>query len=840
MRREIRWLVILLVLPVAAAAAPRAVKPKPASAAGWDAGAGDPLWAFKPVRQPRVPPNAAGGPIDAFLDAKLKAAGVRPAPPADRLTLIRRATFDLHGLPPTPEEVDAFAADPLPTPRAFEKVVDRLLASPRYGERNARHWLDVVRYADTGGGSNDFERPNAWRYRDYVIRSFNQDKPYDRFVIEQIAGDELLEETRGNAEMGGNGRAGKPPGSAISSFPHFPISSDSLIATGFLRMGPWEHTGMSVEAVTRQQWLDDVTNSTAVTFLGLSGGCARCHDHKFDPIPTKDYYRLQAVFAATRFAERPAEWLPAENRSRFEADASRIREKLRRLQEKLAAMRQKSVDAVVRQRGAASAAELPRAVVDEAVRQQLGFGSEDLERDRIYRKWIQLYQAMLPRYEPRAFAVTTGEPGEVHVLAGGRLTSPGEKVSAGVLGAVGKWSAHSEPSFAPEPAGRRLALARWIAGKDNPLTARVIVNRVWQWHFGRGLVETSNNFGKMGKRPSHPELLDFLASVLVAPSDSEWGSGRMGEWEMRSPQASHSVTWTGAGWSLKALTRMMLVSAAYQRSGHAATRHAALRPNAQRPTPRAANPDPENRLLAYFPIRRLEAEELRDSILAAAGELSAEAGGPGTFPEINEELARQPRQVMGTIAPAWEPSPSRAERNRRTIYTYQQRSMLDPLVEVFNGANPNDSCERRLESTVAPQVFSLFNSRFSHDMALAFANRVVSDRSDRSDRSGLINRAFRLAFQRLPTADERAAALAHLEKMTAYHRAVRPATPSPPERLARTVVVEQTGERIRVEEETDPAAYEPNFHPSQASAETRALAELCLVLLNSNEFVYVY
>jgi len=237
--------------------------------------------------------------VDAFVLQKLNEKAIKPAPAADRATLIRRATFDLHGLPPTPEEVVAFARDPAPTAKAFEKVVERLLGSPRYGERWGRHWLDVVRYADTAGGSNDYERPNAWRYRDYVISSFNEDKPYDRFILEQIAGDEL---DSNNAE--------------------------NLIATGFLRMGPWEHTSMSVEAVTRQEWLDDVTQSTVTAFLGLTMGCAKCHDHKFDPIPAKDYYGVQAVFATTYFEERPAPFLPYENISRAEASRAQLQLKL--------------------------------------------------------------------------------------------------------------------------------------------------------------------------------------------------------------------------------------------------------------------------------------------------------------------------------------------------------------------------------------------------------------------------------------------------------------------------------------------------------------------------------
>jgi hypothetical protein len=347
--------------------------------------------------------------------------------------------------------------------------------------------------------------------------------------------------------------------------------------------------------------------------------------------------------------------------------------------------------------------------------------------------------------------------------------------------------------------GRRLALARWLVDPDNPLTARVMVNRIWQWHFGRGIVETSNNFGKLGKRPSHPELLDWLARHFVE-----------------------------SGWSVKAMHRFLMNSAAYQR-----TSQVPAGPGAEL----VAKTDPENRLLARFPPRRMEAEEVRDSILAVSGELSLEVGGPGTFPELNAELVAQPRLVMGTAAPAWEPSPRRAERNRRTIYTFQQRSLINPLVEVFNGANPNESCEFRRTSTIAPQVFNLFNSRFSADAALAFAVRLETATRDPRRQ---IDLAFRLAYQRSPAESERQQTLAHLETMARYHE-TSPATPLPELKpVVQSINSEFTGQSIHFVEEMDFSDYERNLHPSQLSAQTRAQAELCLVLLNSNEFIYIY
>ncbi len=700
--------------------------------------------------------------MDSFILDKLRAKALEPAPPADRRTLIRRATFDLTGLPPTPEEVDAFVRDR--SPDAFRKVVERLLASPRYGERWGRHWLDVVRYADSDGYSNDYERPNAWRYRDYVIRSFNQDKPYDRFLLEQIAGDEL--------------DAGNP---------------ESLVATGFLRMGPWEHTSMSVAAVTRQLFLDDVTHNTATVFLGLTLGCARCHDHKFDPIPTRDYYRFQAVFASTEFEQRPAPFLAAENQAGFDKELARLEEMIRHTEARLKDLREKIQKSPERYYAPASTG--PAKQIDN-------LAAAELERDRAYRKRLEIYRRALDRYRPLAYSVSSGglkekKPApDTFILVGGALSSPGEKVAPGALTAVHVNGGADGPAIQSTVEGRRLALARWIASPSNPLTARVIVNRVWQYHFGLGLVASANNFGLMGRRPTHPELLDWLAQYFM----------------------DH-------GWSVKEMHRVIMLSAAYQR----ASEH----PQAEQ----AAKVDPENLLLSHFSPRRLEAEELRDSILAVSGELSSEAGGPGTFPEINEDLAQQPILIMGTISPAYQPSPTRRQRNHRTIYTFQKRSLVDPVVEVFNGPKLNESCERREASTVPTQAFALLNSKFTRDTALAFAVRL--EKLSR-DRHAQVDHAFRLAFHRQPTERERTKALEHLAKMTEHHRRVAP--PQVPTRkpLVRGLIGEYTGKHFDLEEEADPAEYEENIQPAQVSAETRALADLALVLFNSNEFVYVY
>ena len=715
------------------------------------------LWAFRPVR-----PLDRAKSIDQYVDAALDAKGLRAAPRADRRTLIRRATIDLTGLPPTPEAVDAFVADN--SPDAFARLVDTLLASPRYGERWGRHWLDVVRYADTSGYSNDFERPNAWRYRDYVIRSFNADKPYDQFIREQIAGDELY--------------PGKP---------------EAVIATGFLRAGPWEHTGMSVEAVTRQMFLDDVTHATTAVFLGLTAGCARCHDHKFDPIPTRDYYSLQAIFASTEFVRPVVAFLPNENTSGLAAGAARLKEIVRRTQERLDAYKgPKQADSSV------------------------GLDPEQYETFRLFQKQMQLYKESLDRYEPKAFAVSSGpidgagdggpnlkypsrsayKPAEVRILPGGNIQAPADTVAPALLTAVGKYGAYPAPAVPETLSGRRTVLARWIADANNPLTARVMVNRVWQYHFGRGIAADASNFGKMGHKPTHPELLDWLAASFVQ-----------------------------SGWSVKALHRTIMLSDVYQRSASHPEMEAVRRK------------DPGGVLLAGFPARRVEAEVIRDGILAAAGELNLESGGPGVYPEINEDVARQPQHRMGSLAPAYRPSPTRRERHRRTIYTFQQRSQMDPLIEVFNGPGSDLSCDRRDSSTVPAQAFSLLNGQFAHDMALALAVRVTREAATADAR---IARSFRLVYGRTPDGEELQRAREHLARLTAIHRKTPPPPKTKPQPVVHTITSELTGENFRFVQQEDPEPYEPNLHPGEVAPETRALADLALVLLNSNEFVYLY
>jgi mono/diheme cytochrome c family protein len=797
--------------------------------ADWDNRTYDPaaVWAYQPIQRPDLPtegnalrgvPSAADqspNPIDTFLLHALQAKGINDfAPPVDSIALLRRLTFDLTGLPPSAADLDGFLAfSPSLRPSVppsgqdrekerqrdrekYGQLVERLLASPRYGEQQARHWLDVVRYADTAGFSNDFERPSAWRYRDYVIRSLNADKPFDRFVMEQVAGDELD-----------------------------PSDPEMLIAAGYLRMGPWEHTGMTVAAITRQQFLDDVTNHVGVSLLGQGLRCAACHDHKFDPLPTRDYYRMQAIFSPVQFAERPTPFLPSENVRNFDAAKALVQQRVDQLQAAQAALQKKNQDAIaafLAEKGVKSLDELP---AEQRPKQDylggaFGLSKTDLSLRKIHQKSLAYLERELKRFEPYAFSLYSGPPNAytsikplyelprkregvvpvVHILPGGSLATPTDEVTPGVLtamfGANDRLAPSAWNSVPDATEGRRLALARWIASRENTLTARVIVNRVWQQHFGKGIVATPNNFGKMGARSTHPELLDWLAT-----------------WFMDN------------GWSLKKLHTLVVTSRAYQQASERAD------------IDKLRELDARNDLLAYFPPRRLAAEEIRDSMLAASGELNLEMGGPGGYPELNWEVALQPRHIMGSVAPAYIPSLTRAERNRRTIYAFRIRTLPDPLLEVLNRPGSETSCERRDETTVTPQVFALFNSEFAANRALAMAAQLTKVHATAATQ---IAATFRAIYGRQPTAAEVEKCAAHLARMTAHHVANPPEPSALPSKVQRGMVEELTGEMVHWDEDLSILKdYERDLMPWQVEPAVRALADVCLVLMNSNEFLYV-
>ena len=749
----------------------------------WDFAEED-LWPFQTVAEQTLSGQGKNSPVDTFIQTKLDELGLKPAPRAGRRTLLRRLTYNLTGLPPTPEEMAEFVDDP--SQDAYARAVERLLGSPQYGERWGRHWLDVARYADTAGYSNDFERPSAWRYRDYVIRSFNNDKPYDKFILEQVAGDEI-----------------------------FPENPDALLATGFLRTGPWEHTGMSVAAVTRQQYLDDVTHHIGQTFLGMTLGCARCHDHKFDPISTEEYYSMQAVFATTAFARQPLEFQANESRAGFEEGRQYFQEMTRQIDE----LREELL-APARVRLAAEKGQEEADKASSNILQRY-MDQEQAETLKLFSKQRLFHEVSQQRYEPVSMTVSSGlqmewndlwagassylkekdyETAETRILVGGDLQSPDKTVSPGVLEAVARYSTLPAPVIPQTVKGRRSALARWIADPRNPLTARVMVNRIWQFHFGRGLAGNSNNFGKMGAKPTHPELLDWLAGYFIQQD-----------------------------WSIKEIHRMILLSETYQRSG--------AHPNPEQ-TRKQQQFDPDNLYLARFTPRRLEAEELRDSILAVSGALSPSRGGPGTHPQINKQAARQPRHVMGTLKPVYQPAPKRSDRNRRSVYSFLERSLLDPMIEVFNGPNPDLSCEMRESSTVPTQAFTLMNSELSHEMALTMALRLENESESLEDG---IQRAFQLAYGRNPTAKETEIVKEHQQAQQSHHEN-HPVDSSreEPEPVITELTSELTGVRFRILQPQVTLDYEHNPYPGEAGASTRALADLALVLFNSNEFAYVY
>ncbi len=663
-------------------------------------------WAWRRPARPPVPAVEARGrlknSIDAFVLAKLEAAGIAPAAPATREQLLRRGTFDLVGLPPTPAEIDAFLADR--SPNAWEKVVDHLLASPHYGERWGRHWLDLARYADSNGYEHDEIRPDAWRYRDYVIRSFNAGKPYDRFVKEQLAGDELD-----------------------------PDDPDCLIATGFNLLGP-DMTDSADQAQRRQDTLNDMTDTASLAFLGLTAGCARCHDHKFEPIPQSDYYRLQAFFAPATFV-RDQPVAERERRDAFDRatreyaelvrptqDAIKKLEAPHREQLRAAALAKLSEDVRAahltppERRTAAQKEHVEKTerflvVKTDAVVQKMP--PADRERHKTLLAELKGFDGRKPAPLPSAAALRdAAEVPRTFVLERGERGNPGDEVRPGYLIAL-------SPDFRPVPArvtpprptttGRRLALAEWMASEANALAARVMVNRVWQYHFGRGIVGTPNDFGLRGEPPTHPELLDWLAA------------------EFRE-----------SGWSVKHLHRLMLTSATYQQSTRAA--------------PGAAEKDPSNRLFGRANRKRLEGEVIRDGLLAVSGRLNRKAGGPGVFPPV-------PVEALAGFK-GWSASPDPRDHVRRSVYIFARRNLRFPFLEAFDLPDSNLSCPRRERSTTAPQALALLNSSDVTAAADALADRVRRE-SAKADEHPVL--AYRLSLGRRPTATELRLAAEFLE-----------------------------------------------------------------------------
>ncbi len=750
------------------------------------------IWAFRPLRE-----SFDFDSIDGFINDKLTAVQLSAAPMASPRQLLRRATFDLTGLPPTSGEIEQFlAAWETDAQKAWSDLIDRLLESPHYGERWAQHWLDVVRYADTAGFSNDYERSNAWRYRDYVIRALNNDKPYDLFVKEQIAGDEL----RGD-------------------------DPEAIVATSFLRMGPWG-TAMIPQEEARQLYRDDVVHGIGQSFLSMPMRCCKCHDHKFDPIPTKDYYRMYAALSATQPAEMPAQFLPSENRNRFAEQAEFVEELYQYALAKRNALYKKREDAA---RAWYQQHDLPykdnnarkKDPDDQKPDRHVGLTEMEQGRLKVREQDTWIWERRKERFQPLAQSVFNGPDlnqnsrklrkeikrkdanwrPEAYILMGGALTAKGDPVTPGVLSGTGL-AVEGAPTDDPyalttDINGRRLGLANWIAHPDNPLTARSFVNRLWQYHFGQGIVRTANNFGAKGAAPTHPELLDWLARDFI-----------------------------NGGWKIKRVHKLIMMSDAYKRS----TAHNDLE--------NLETVDPDHKLLARFMPRRLTAEEYRDALLLATGELNREVGGLPIMPEINMEVALQPRMIQFSIAPAHQPSRTPDERNRRTIYAYRVRGQADPFLEVMNRPNPNDSCEFRDTAAVSPQAFTLLNSDMMSDRSIALALRIQKDCSELPDQIG---RAFRYAIGRTATAAERRRMQTYVEEMVAHHQQHHPQPVEYPTEITRSLVEEFSGKPFEYTEILPVFKnYVPDAKPWTVDAKTRALADMCLLLFNTNEFAYVY
>lgn len=648
-------------------------------------------WSFAPPVHPAPPANSAKAPVDQFIAARLTANGLQPAGRATKDALVRRAYYDLHGLPPTFEQAQQFVHDA--SPDAWEKLIDELLASPRYGEKWGRHWLDLVRYGDTAGFEQDPYLLDSWRFRDYVIESFNNDKPYDRFVKEQIAGDEF-----------------------------WPDDPKARMGTGYFTVGTNRDMLYKVEDINRIEQLTDYVDTTSSVFMGLTVGCARCHDHKFDPIPQRDYYRMQAIFTP---AVKNRIFLDYNAARGYDIQANYREFKLRDIGEEISTLQRPYREKLRKDKIALLETDLrdafstadekrtpaQRVLVDsnpDAVRVTQdeiykALSADDRARiDALGRKLV----GMFANHNSGPIAPGVMDPDRISpdtympVRGGNDL---GVKVPAGLLTALGG-------TDIPEPAAeaittfRRKALAEWLTSKEHPLTARVMVNRIWQYHFGRGIVATPSDFGTRGVKPSHPELLDWLATEFVS-----------------------------RGWSIKAMHKLIMLSEAYQRDTAA--------PEA------VQSKDPENIWLSHFSRRRLSAEEVRDSVLQAAGTLNLTMGGrPVVPPQTKEELygMSQPPDNF------WPVSWNKKDHTRRTVYTLIRRSYRPPLMEAFDGLDGTLHCSRRDESTVAPQSLTLMNSDFAYDQARRFAAKL----SQESDPTKLVTKAYQDALAREPQPDE--------------------------------------------------------------------------------------
>jgi hypothetical protein len=726
------------------------------------------FWSLQPVTKPAAPAvkgkQWVKNPIDAFVLGKLEEKQLQPNKPADKLTLLRRVTIDLTGLPPTQSQIQAFVSDN--SSNAYEKVVDHLLASPAYGERWGRHWLDVARYADSDGFKADGTRPYIWRYRDYVIKAFNDDKPYDQFVREQIAGDEL-----------------------------YPGDPNALIAMGFNRH--WIDESNAAGLFTRrQETLDDMTSVTGATFLGLTFGCARCHDHKYDPILQKDYYRLQAFFANTSFGDGPLPMKDVAKRRKYEEQKALWEEKTKAIRAEMAQILEPL--RISKAKGGSNTFEdevqeaifmdpakrnplqqmmyhtaEPRVTFDEEpdARTLRGLKGDSGKRYTELKKQLSEFDSLRPAPPPEGqFMIdisATAPP--THILRGGNWQAKGEEVQPGFLSILDPSDAKITPPAGLNSTGRRSVLAAWLTDPKNPLTARVMVNRIWQNHFGTGVVATSGDFGRMGARPTHPELLDYLTTSFVEN-----------------------------GWSMKKLHRLILLSNTYQQSSDYQAK--------------AAETDPDNKLLWRYSRRRMEAEAVRDSMLSVSGVLNSHMGGPGVFPPVPAGTLSELSATA--VAGGWKTEKDPAQSNRRSVYIFVRRNLPYPMLQEFDSASTFDAIHTRKNTVTPSQSLDLLNNDLVLDLARAFAARVLNEDSGLTSEAQ-VDAAFRLAYGRQASAEEQKTAMAFLERQMPILAA----------RFA-------GGDKAKPPMPTKtPEGMEP--------ARAAAFVDLCQMLLASNEFLYI-
>ena len=706
-------------------------------------------WAFQPLRVAQ-PQRSAANPIDGFILTKLDAKKLTLSPQADRVTLLRRVSFDLIGLPPTPEEVDAFVNDK--SPQAYEKVVDRLLASPHYGERWARHWLDLARYAESEGFKSDETRANAWRYREYVVRAFNENTPYDRFVKEQIAGDEL-----------------------------WPNNPWAKVATGFSRHYPDESNARNLMQ-RRQEILDDITDTVGATFMAMTYGCARCHDHKFDPILHTDYYRLQAFFANTAADDAVPMASPKEMEEWRERKAN-WEEKTAPVRKQIATLLDPEKAIILKDFLDKYPAEIQDIIAKPAVQRnpyewQMFYKAkpyltieDDAAAKALKGEKKKQYAALLKELkefaslDPGAASlgssmhdVSASAP-PTHRLNVGVYDAKAEEVQPGFLTIIDPAAPSIVPPAGVNSTGRRTALANWLTSPKNPLTARVMVNRIWHYHFGQGIAPSPSDFGAMGGKPTHPELLDYLASDFIQ-----------------------------SGWDIKRLHKQIVMSATFRQS------------SAFNET--AGAEDAKDKLLWRFPRERLEGEVIRDAALSVAGLLNESVGGPSVYPELPAG-AGKPRG-------GWKVSESAEDRNRRSLYIFVRRNARYPMMEAFDMPDTHESCGRRNQTITAPQAMSLLNGKVSLEWAQAFAGRVLKQAGP--DAQAEIKVAYKLAYGRSPDGFEKDSVLTFLSKQ-------------------KSLVEERkvAGKKLAL-----PTAMPADYDPAQGAA----LVDFCQMLLNSNEFVY--